>query len=78
MVGLTKREYVFRYRSLDHFSEWFRQFYGPITKLAGTLSGDDLAKFAADLAEVPRAFNKADDGTVAARAEYLEAVGIRH
>jgi ubiquinone/menaquinone biosynthesis C-methylase UbiE len=77
-IGLAKREYVFRYRSLEHFSEWFRQFYGPITKLAGTLSDQDLAKFAADLAEVPRQFNQAEDGTVAARAEYLEAIGIRH
>ncbi|MDX6249860.1 MAG: hypothetical protein QOF10_3220 [Kribbellaceae bacterium] len=77
-VGLTKREFVFRYRSLEHFSEWFRQFYGPITKLAGTLSDQDLTKFAADLTEVPRQFNQAEDGTVAARAEYLEAIGIRH
>jgi ubiquinone/menaquinone biosynthesis C-methylase UbiE len=76
-IGLTKREYVFRYRSPEHFSEWFRLYYGPITKLAGTLSGDDLARFSADLADVPRAFNSADDGTVAGRAEYLEAVGIK-
>lgn len=76
-VGLTKREFVFRYHSLNHFSEWFRQFYGPITKLAGTLSEADLVQFAADLAEVPKAFNSADDGTVAGHAEYLEAVGIR-
>ena len=76
-IALTKREYVFRYRSPEHFSEWFRQYYGPITKLAGTLSAEDLAKFAAELADVPRAFNDADDGTVAGRAEYLEAVGIK-
>jgi hypothetical protein len=76
-IGLTKRDYVFRYHSLKHFSEWFRQFYGPITKLAGTLSDENLVQFAADLAEVPKAFNHAEDGTVAAHAEYLEAVGIR-
>ncbi len=77
-IGLTKREYVFRYHSAEHFSEWFRQYYGPITRLAGTLSEQDLAAFSADLAEVPRGYNQADDGTVAARAEYLEAVGVRH
>jgi len=76
-VSLTKREYVFRYHSPEHFSEWFRQYYGPITRLAGTLSDEDLVAFAADLAEVPRGYNQADDGTVAARAEYLEAVGVR-
>jgi ubiquinone/menaquinone biosynthesis C-methylase UbiE len=76
-TSLTTREYVFRYYSPEHFSEWFRQFYGPITRLAGTLSGQDLREFASDLAEVARTFNQADDGTVAAPSEYLEAVGIR-
>jgi ubiquinone/menaquinone biosynthesis C-methylase UbiE len=75
-VALEKKHYTFRYFTPDHFSEWFRLHYGPITRLAGTLSGDDLARFAADLAAVPVPFNKADDGTVAAPSEYLEAVGI--
>lgn len=76
-VSLTNREYVFRYHSPEHFSEWFRQYYGPITRLAGTLSGQDLDRFSDDLAEVARQFNRADDGTVAAPSEYLEAVGVR-
>jgi ubiquinone/menaquinone biosynthesis C-methylase UbiE len=76
-VNLTKREYVFRYHSPAHYSEWFRQFYGPITRLAGSLPDQDLARFSEDLADVASEFNQADDGTLAARAEYLEAVGIR-
>jgi ubiquinone/menaquinone biosynthesis C-methylase UbiE len=76
-VTLTKRDFVFRYRTAEHFSEWFRQFYGPITKLAGTLSDADRAQFAAELADVPRAFDDGADQTLAAHAEYLEAVGIR-
>jgi ubiquinone/menaquinone biosynthesis C-methylase UbiE len=76
-VSLTKREYVFRYHSPAHFSEWFRDFYGPITRLSGTLSTEDLKRFAEDLAGVARQFNRATDGTVVAPSEYLEAVGIR-
>ena len=76
-VGLTKREFVMRYHSPAHFSEWFRQFYGPITRLSGTLPEADRQRFAEELAEVPRQFNRAEDGTVVAPAEYLEAVGIR-
>ena len=68
---------MFRYHSPEHFSEWFREFYGPITRLAGTLSAEDLERFADDLADVARQFNRADDGTVVAPSEYLEAVGIR-
>jgi ubiquinone/menaquinone biosynthesis C-methylase UbiE len=75
-VTLTKRDYVFRYYSPAHFSDWFRQFYGPITRLSGTLSTSDLDRFADDLAGVARQFNRADDGTVVAPSEYLEAVGI--
>jgi ubiquinone/menaquinone biosynthesis C-methylase UbiE len=74
-VSIASREYVFRYHSPEHFSQWFRQFYGPITRLAGTLSGAELDRFADDLAGVARQFNKAVD-TVAAPSEYLEAVGV--
>ncbi|BEP12236.1 class I SAM-dependent methyltransferase [Acidothermaceae bacterium B102] len=76
-TGLTKQHYAFRYRSPEHYSEWFRTFYGPITRLASSLSADDAAVFASDLADVARQHNRAEDGTVAAPAEYLEAVGIR-
>jgi ubiquinone/menaquinone biosynthesis C-methylase UbiE len=75
-TALETRTYTFRYRSPEHFSEWFRTWYGPVTRLAGTLSGDDLERFADDLASVARAFNRADDGTLAAPADYLEAVGV--
>jgi SAM-dependent methyltransferase len=75
-VTLIKRDYVFSYHSPAHFSEWFRNHYGPITRLAGTLDAKDVARFADDLADVARQYNRADDGSVAAPAEYLEAVGI--
>ncbi|MCW2622576.1 MAG: Methyltransferase type 11, partial [Frankiales bacterium] len=76
-VSLETRSYVFRYHSPEHFSEWFRQFYGPITWLSGSLSDADLTRFADDLAEVARRWNASGGGTVAAPAAYLEAVGIR-
>jgi ubiquinone/menaquinone biosynthesis C-methylase UbiE len=76
-TGLETRVYTFRYHSPAHFSEWFRDFYGPITRIAGTLSGDDLTRFSDDLADVARQFNRADDGTLAGTAEYLQAVGVR-
>lgn len=74
---VERRVFTFRYHSPAHFSEWFREFYGPITRIAGTLSADDLTRFADDLADVARQFNRADDGTLAGTAEYLQAVGVR-
>ncbi|TDD60376.1 class I SAM-dependent methyltransferase [Kribbella antibiotica] len=76
-TAITKREFVFRYHSPEHFAQWFVDNYGPITRLSGTLDGEDQHRFAADLADVPRAFDYATDGTVAARAEYLEVVATR-
>ena len=76
-TSLTTREYVFRYRTPEHFSQWFRDFYGPITRLAGTLSESDRETFAQELADVARKFNRATDGTCVAGSEYLEAVGVR-
>ncbi len=76
-TALTRRSFDFCYLSPEHFSDWFRQYYGPITRLAGSLDDDTRARFAADLADVPRRFNRAQDGTVLAGGEYLEAVGVR-
>jgi hypothetical protein len=75
-VALETRTYDFRYHSPAHFSEWFRRYYGPVTRIAGTLSGDDAERFGDDLADVAREFNRADDGTLVAPSEYLEAVGV--
>ncbi len=76
-TSLTKRTFDFVYHSPAHFSEWFRLYYGPITRLAGSLDDDRRAQFAADLADVAARFNQVDDGTLLAGSEYLEAVGVR-
>ncbi|RVX47631.1 methyltransferase family protein [Nonomuraea polychroma] len=76
-VALETRTFEFCYRSPEHFAEWFLTNYGPIHRLGGTLDEATRARFAADLAEVPKKFNRADDGTVLADGEYLEAIGIR-
>jgi SAM-dependent methyltransferase len=74
---LTKRNYSFVYRSPEHYSAWFRRYYGPVAKLASTLDEATNARLAADIAAVPGPFNSATDGTMLAAGEYLEAVGIR-
>jgi hypothetical protein len=33
----TKRDFVFRYRSAQHFLEVFRSYYGPMLKTFGAL-----------------------------------------
>jgi ubiquinone/menaquinone biosynthesis C-methylase UbiE len=74
---LTRRTFDFCYHTPDHFSQWFRLYYGPINRLAASLDDERLASFSAELADVPKQFNRAEDGTVLAGGEYLEAVGVR-
>jgi ubiquinone/menaquinone biosynthesis C-methylase UbiE len=76
-VALERRDQMFRYSSPEHYAQWFCDHYGPITRLVGTLSPADRASFAGDLADLARRFNRAEDGTVVAPSEYLEAVGVR-
>jgi hypothetical protein len=75
-VALNRRTFDFVYHSPEHFSEWFRLYYGPITRVAASLDEERAVRFAADIAEVPGPFNRATDGTVLAGGEYLEAVGV--
>ena len=77
LVSVRKRTFDFAYRSPGHFAEWFRLYYGPITRLADGLDEPTRARFMADLAAVPVPFNRAEDGTVLAGSEYLEVVGVR-
>jgi ubiquinone/menaquinone biosynthesis C-methylase UbiE len=75
-VSLRNRTFDFVYHSPEHFSDWFRQYYGPINRVAAALDEGRRAEFAVDLADVPVKYNTTDDGTVLAPGEYLEAVAI--
>jgi hypothetical protein len=39
-VEIEKKDFVFRYRSPDHFIEFFRTFYGPLHKAFLALEED--------------------------------------
>src|SRR5262249_17984921 len=71
------REYTFRYLSPEHFIDVFSRFYGPTHKLYGALSPDKAAAFNAELTELIRKFNRAEDGTAVIPSKYLELVITR-
>jgi ubiquinone/menaquinone biosynthesis C-methylase UbiE len=72
-----QRDFVFRYRSPEHFIDVFRSYYGPIHRLYAGLSEDRAQAFTAELTELIERFNRAQDGTVAVGSRYLEAVITR-
>lgn len=77
MMRATRRDYVFRYRSPEHWLEFWREYYGPTVAAFGALDAAGQDALAHDLLEVVASFNRAEDGTMVVPAEYLEVVVTR-
>jgi ubiquinone/menaquinone biosynthesis C-methylase UbiE len=75
-LKLTRRHFVFRYRSPAHWLEVFRTYYGPALKAFGALDAAGQADLAHDLTELLQRFNSGGD-TLAVPSEYLEVVATR-
>lgn len=76
LVRTRLREFMFRYRSPEHFLEVFRTFYGPMNKTFVALAGDRSRQegLRHDVLELIHALNRATDGTMVVPSEYLEVV----
>lgn len=76
-IRASERQFVFRYRSPEHWLEVFATYYGPVHKALGALEGGKRAALEADLRALLDAFNDARDGTLVAPSDYLEVVVTR-
>ena len=76
-ITAEPRMFVFRYRSPEHWLEVFKTFYGPMLKAFATLDAAKQDALRNDLLALVRQFNRANDGTMAVRSEYLEVVITR-
>jgi hypothetical protein len=72
-----RREFVFRYRSPQHWLEVFRTYYGPVRKAFEALDGEGQAALERDVIALLERFNRSKSGTLAAPSEYLEVVVTR-
>ena len=73
-IDAQPRMFVFRYRSPEHWLEVFKTFYGPMLKAFAALDAAKQDALRNDLLALVRQFNRANDGTMAVRSEYLEVV----
>lgn len=73
----NKRVFNFRYRSADHFIDFFRTFYGPTMKAFEALEDDRREAYARDLRDLVNRFNRSGDETMVVPGEYLEVVAVR-
>lgn len=72
-IELVPRSFVFRYRSTDHFIDFFREFYGPIHK-AFLAVGERAPELEADIRGLLDRVNVATDGTLIAPSDYVDVV----
>jgi ubiquinone/menaquinone biosynthesis C-methylase UbiE len=76
-IAAEPRMFVFRYKSPEHWLDVFKTYYGPMYKAFGALDGDKQKALAADFLGLAGEFNRATDGSMAVRSEYLEIVLTR-
>jgi len=72
-----KRDFVFRYRSPEHWVEVFRSWYGPVHRAFASLPADGQTELERELTALLESMNVARDGTLAVPGAYLETVITR-
>ena len=76
-LEVTKRSYMFRYRSATHFVEHFRSYYGPTLKAFESLDADGQEALGKDLEELLEHWNISGGSTLIVPSDYLEVVAVR-
>ena len=76
-IRTTHRDFVFRYRSAEHWVDVFRSWYGPVHKAFAALEAEAQPRLERDLIDLIRQFNTSGDSTVVIPAEYAEVVVVK-
>lgn len=76
-IQATPRNFVFRYRSPEHWIHVFSTWYGPMVKAFGALDPEGQSALHRDLLALIGRFDRSGDGTMVVPGEYLEVVVTR-
>ncbi len=76
-IKSAQRHFAFRYRSLEHWLEVFKSYYGPVLKTFAALVPPAQAALEHDLISLAGQFNRSGDGSMVVPSEYLEVVITR-
>jgi SAM-dependent methyltransferase len=76
-LEVTRRHFMFRYRSPEHWLEVFRATFGPAMAAFRALDASRQARLRDDLLAVVERMNRSGDATMAVPSEYLEVVATR-
>ena len=77
-IKSAQRHFVFRYRSPEHWLDFFKSWYGPVLKTFAALQPAGQAALRRDLLALIAQFNRSGDGTMVVPSEYLEVVITKH
>lgn len=73
-IKAEPRNFVFRYRSAQHWLDVFKTYYGPLLKAFAALQPAAQAALASDVIALIERFNRSGDGSMVVPSEYLEVV----
>ena len=76
-IEIAPRNFMFRYRSAQHWIDVFKIYYGPFLKTVAALPPQGQAALLADITALIDRFNQARDGTMVVPSEYLEIVIVK-
>ena len=76
-VEVSRRSFVFRYRSVEHYADVLRHDLGPTRQTFEKLDGAGEQELRGELADLVRRFNRSGDGTMVVPSDYLEVVALR-
>jgi SAM-dependent methyltransferase len=73
-IQITRRNFVFRYRSPEHFIDIFKTYYGPVLKAFAALDAAKQDGLKRDMLALIATTNRSEDDTMVVPSEYLEVV----
>lgn len=76
-IAIKERDFVFRYKSAQHWLDVFRTYYGPVLKAFEALPLQAQTALAADLVALVGQFNRSGDESMVVPGAYLEIVVTR-
>jgi SAM-dependent methyltransferase len=76
-ITIKERDFVFRYKSAQHWLDVFRTYYGPVLKAFEALPAQTQTTLAADLIALVGQFNRSGDNSMVVPSAYLEIVVTR-
>jgi ubiquinone/menaquinone biosynthesis C-methylase UbiE len=76
-LEIERRAMAMRYRSFEHFVDFFRTYFGPMKTAFARVGADGEEALVADLRDLVSSFDRGGDRGMIVDSDYLEVVAVR-